>query len=420
MRLLHVCALGALTAAAVACSHDTSGTLVTPDPVAGLRYVNIVPDTSGLDFRVVDVVKDAPVTVNATFRTGGAPYGIATPFAPPYFAVLAGTREIRVFPNSSNPDVASQVVYDTTFTFVQGQNYTVYLYGYARGTPTPKLAMMITQDSVPSLSAGKWAMRVIDLAATIAGNPLGSTATQLDARVALDSSAAPGTAQWQGVGMGGVTGYIQFDTASVAANKTWLYRLALYGIGTSGSSPIASQAVPPGGTRGTATLEQIPGTTVAGSAFSAVIVPQSVAGSAAPQGGTPADVTTKIDSVTYAGSIVTFWRSITPASVANSTCATPVAPGVNQNDVIIVSGLGQAQYNGSHAVYSVTAGTGATNYPACNNATLAPSKFSYRITGAPTSPATGTAAYHVLNTAVDFTGPYVVFLTDQKPPRTTP
>src|SRR5262245_54783897 len=104
--------LAGASAAVVGCSHDTDGELVTPTVVAGLRYVNLVPDTGGMDIRVIDVVGDAPNTFNATFRTGGSPYGIATADLPPHTAVLAGTRQIRAFNSSTNTAVASQILLD--------------------------------------------------------------------------------------------------------------------------------------------------------------------------------------------------------------------------------------------------------------------------------------------------------------------
>lgn len=152
MRLLRLCAFGVIAAAAVACSNDTDGEVVTPDVLAGLRYVNLVADTGSLDFRVIDIVENAPNQVNATFRTGGAPQGFTTTILPWYQGVEAGARHIRVFRNSTDPAVASQVVFDTTYTFVAGQNYTFYLYGYARTGQTPAINALITADPPQTLT----------------------------------------------------------------------------------------------------------------------------------------------------------------------------------------------------------------------------------------------------------------------------
>ena len=70
MRIVRILAIG-LLAAGAACSRDNAGAIVTPDPVGGLRYVNLVSDTAAMDFRIIDIIGDAPNTVSATFRTGG-------------------------------------------------------------------------------------------------------------------------------------------------------------------------------------------------------------------------------------------------------------------------------------------------------------------------------------------------------------
>lgn len=274
MRLLQVCALGALVTA-VACGRDTGGTLQTPDPLAGLRYVNIVPDTGGLDFRVIDVVSNAPNTYNATFRTGGNPYGVSTAFLPPHFGVMAGTRQIRVFPNSSNPDVASQIVLDTTYTFVQGVNYTVYLYGYARTAGNPRVRALITVDTVPAPGATKIAMRVLNLIPTTAGAP--SPTGAVDLWLTTQATAAPfaGTATFGNVGFAGLTNYV--------ASQDTLATLKLSATATGTNTPVLFSANLPAGTIGTATNDPIPGSSIARTGFTAVLVPQSVAGSAAPQ-----------------------------------------------------------------------------------------------------------------------------------------
>jgi hypothetical protein len=275
MRLLHVCAVGALTAAAVGCSHDSSGIPVTADPVAGLRYINVVPDTGGLDFRITDVVENAPMTYNATFRTGGNPYGVSTSLLPPHFAVLAGTRHIRVFPTSTNPDVASQVVFETDYTFVAGEYYTVYLYGYARSTGNPRVNVLITHDSMATPAANKIGMRVLNLIPTTAGAP--SPTAAVDLWLTTQATAAPfaGTATFGNVGFTGLTNYVTtLDTGSV-------YKLSATATGT--NTPALFSANLSAGTAGTATNDPIPGSFIAGTGLTAVLVPQSVAGSAAPQ-----------------------------------------------------------------------------------------------------------------------------------------
>jgi hypothetical protein len=408
-----------LAATVVACSKDTDGTLLTPPPLAGLRYINVTPDTSGLDFRVVDIVGDAPNTVGATFRTGGAPYGVATAFLPPHFPVRAGTRTLRVFVTSTNVAVASQVVWEGTFDFVQGTNYTLYLYGYARTGSTPAVDALITTDN-PNPAAGKYSVRLLNLASTLAGNPAGSAPATVDARVTAVNSAAGGTADFTAVGLAAPSGYVDFDVTTGTAA-----RVSVQAPGTAG--PNLLQAFLPVGTAANpnnppGTQDPIPGTAVAGTGFTAVIVPRSVAGSAAPQ-TTPAAVSTNIDSLTRSNDTVTVWRAITLGN-GTTTCDVAVAAGAAANDIIHLTGMTAPELNGSHVVVSVTAGTNQTVVTtpafACTG-TATPSRFRVRVSGTPASPAAGTPTYRIVNSpAAEFGAPYVLFVIDRLPPRITP
>ena len=105
----------AVSVALVACHKTEQGVLQPIPPLAGLRYVNLVNDTGAVDFRIVNFIGDAPNAGEATFRTGGQPYGISTSFLPPHWPVEANRDvEVRVFMNGLDPAVASTVVFDTT------------------------------------------------------------------------------------------------------------------------------------------------------------------------------------------------------------------------------------------------------------------------------------------------------------------
>ncbi len=386
-RVSYLLLLGA-TAVFAACEHDTDGEPVTPTVVAGLRYVNLVPDTGGMDVRVVDIVGDAPNTFNATFRTGGAPYGVATTGLPLHTAVLAGTRSIRAFMSSSDITVATQQMLDFTYNFEANTNYTVYLYGYARSGSTPALQAVVVVDSQLTVAAGQVAVRLLNLAPTLAGNPAGSSATSVDARVSLVSAAISGAATFTGVGATGSTGYVSLPVTTAATGP---YRLAALAPSTTG--PNLFQALLPVGATGSSSTNPTPGTNVAGTVITAIIVPASVTGSAAPQGA-PSAVTTNIDSVTRSTDTVTVWRTITAGS--STTCASAVAAGAAATDILHVSGLTQTEYNGAHAVVSVTAGTSQTRYT------------EYRITlsggaaGSSYRLVFGTGATQVLTTLIDW------------------
>ena len=170
-------------AAGACASHDTSGTGVVLDSLAALRYMNLVADTTAVDFRIVDVVAYNTGQQAASFRTGGFVNGISLAGSTPaYYPILAGSHEIRVFLNGGSPSVSSQVLLDTTFTFASNTNYTFYLYGYANSPTngTPKLNARITADTaqnIPStcpatggapLATCTFSVRIVDLAPTMA------------------------------------------------------------------------------------------------------------------------------------------------------------------------------------------------------------------------------------------------------------
>ncbi len=279
MRLFRLSAFALIAAAATGCAGEPGGTLVTPDPVAGLRYVNLVADTGAMDFRVIDIVGDAPNQVQATFRTGGLPYGAASAGQLPlHQAVRAGTRSIRVFMNGTTPAVASTIMFDTTFTFEANNNYSLYLYGYARTGSTPRLNAVIVKDSVPALAAGKIGVRLLHMAPTLAPN----ANTNIDGYVVPTAAAAPlaGTATFANVAFNGLSSYAVLDTSLATG-----YKVAVTATGT--NTPILFQANMVAGTRGTSTTNPVPGTYVVNTAFTAVVVPQSVAGSQATSFTTP-------------------------------------------------------------------------------------------------------------------------------------
>lgn len=403
MRLKALLACGCVALAAGGCSKDTDGTITAQDPLAGVRYVNLVSDTGALDIRIIDIVGDAPNTVAATFRTGGAPNGVTNPIPtqPPHLPVRAGTRQIRVFLNGSTPSTASTIMLDTTVTFEANSNYTFFLTGFARTGSTPAMQAFVVKDSVPTIPAGRTALRVINLAPTLASsvNQPANLSSPLDVSVTASTGAVPvgGTPAFANLIYGAVSPYVMIDTT---ASATAVYRMTAAASGT--TTPVLFAGVLPSGTRGSATANPLAGTYVVGSAITAVIVPRTVAGSTAP-GGTAA--ITSIDSVIRSNDTVTVVR----------TLAAGTAAGVAANDVVTLSGLTQPEYNGAHIVISATAGTSS---PALR------ARFRFRISGTPVSPATGAPAFRVaasgINRALDFTTPGIIYLIDQQPPRTAP
>ena len=285
MNLFRVSAVFLLAGALGACTHDSTF-IIAPDSVAGLRYVNLVPDTGAMDFRIIDVVSNAPNQVGATFRTGGAPSGVPTTLLPPYQAVASGSRHIRVFMNGTTAAVASTVMFDTTFTFASNNNYTLFLYGYSRTGSTPKLAALITKDSVPAIPAGQYAVRVVHLAPVMGATLPGVTTATANVDVFVDTLTAAttpvGAATFANVQFGEVRPYVTkvARPAVGGANPVpaLAYRSAFSAQGT--FTPFVASSLP-AGVVGTSTTNPIAGYLTAGSAITVLLAPPSVAGSAA-------------------------------------------------------------------------------------------------------------------------------------------
>jgi hypothetical protein len=280
--------LGIAIAAAGCGGKEVGGELVTPNPVAGLRYVNIVPDTVAMDIRVVDVVGDAPNTFNASFRTGGLPYGVSITGLPVHTAVAAGTREIRAFLSSTNPAIATTVVLDTSFTFDANNNYTVYFWGYANpANGTPTVEAMLVKDTVPTLDTASVAYRVIHLAPTMAPT-LGAANVDVtfDTLALADAPTTGASSQRRAAFTNVVPGEVRpyqlvRRRLTVGAVPALNYRVAVAGNAT--PTVLAFSADVPNGATGTSTVNPVPGDLVSGTAITAILVPRSVAGTGAPQ-----------------------------------------------------------------------------------------------------------------------------------------
>ena len=460
--------LACIMGVALAACHDVKQGVLTPSPArAALRYVNLVPDTGAVDFRIIDIIGDAPVAGAATFRTGGQPFGVATNYLPPHFPVLVGERHIRVFPNSTDPAVASIILLDTTVTFNENVYYTFYLY---RGAP--KMQALITVDTLPA-PAGV-AFRVINLGGTVVGNA--------DVDIIARNATAPlaGTARFANVAPGTVTAYQNLAVSTAAATH---YRGVLSAPGSRGSFLVSTFA--PEGAVGTTTVNPIAGTAVAGTAISAVIVPPSISGSGAPTSGNPTansvnlltrstdtvliqtgyTVTTKnriqlgVFDTTYvihAGNatidtIIKFRRIADQAATAVGN-----VHGLAVGDQVNVAGATQPEYNGWHYVMQLADTTtclpadtvadvrrscavlaadtlrvliGDTAPPLARFYTsTARSRFRVRIgVTTPVTPATGTITYRKYPAGnqpqpglSNYTIPWILYMVDRKPALTGP
>ncbi len=250
------------TAVALGACHDDGVTHLTTPPLAGVRYINAVPDTFDFDIHPVDQVEWSASAQRLRFRDGTA-----------YQPMQADKpRHIRVFtqPGSDNdsvppsPEIVSQIIVDTTFKFEPGTNYTMLLTGSARaGT----VKFVIFTDT-PLADEGHIQLRAL--------NANGSGA--VDVYVTKGSGdPLPSSPTFAGVAPNTASNYAPpQDTGAVFARA--------FDAGT--TTPLrASQAGP----RSTFVSGERPaaGVNSPGSAFSIVFFPASVPGSFARQFTTP-------------------------------------------------------------------------------------------------------------------------------------
>jgi uncharacterized protein DUF4397 len=254
------CVLVAGVAASAACHADA----VTNSPVipmAAIHFVNAVPDTAKMDFRVVDIASNASL-FGAAFRTGNMFY----------IGIEAGTRHLRVFYDTSDVTIAQTVFSDTAFSVVANQNYTFVEAGYARSGSSPARAVLILADNALDPGAANVGFRVVHV-----GAGLGALDVNLTRHASDTLPTAPLVAN---LSYGGVGTYLAVRADTAAAESL---RVVVTAAGT--RAPALATLKLPTGVAGTPTLNPIAGARVVGSVLSVLVVPASVVGSPAPQGG---------------------------------------------------------------------------------------------------------------------------------------
>lgn len=260
MRRIFQLTVGLAAAGLLAACGDPDALVPTDDiPTAGVRFLHVVPDTGAMDFRFVDLVENS-AHYNMAFRSSTNFY---------YKNARAGQRHLRIFMSGQSQAVASTVVKDTVVTLEAGKRYTFLMMGYARTGSAPAAGLYVYEDD-PADPGANIAMRVIHAAATH-GN--------LDVRQYANGGTVPGAASWASVPPLSATAYI---TAAPGAKRINVQPAG--GGGTLFADALALQGVAASATND---IEAAPGTTVAGSAVSNIIVPRSVAGSGAPNLTTP-------------------------------------------------------------------------------------------------------------------------------------
>ncbi len=280
------------TGVVTACTTADEIIATTAIPTAGVRFIHAVPDTGAMDMRFVDFVesnahwgvafRNSPI-INPT-GANGVPASTLVQFK----NAKAGQRNFKIFMNGTTAAVASDEVIDTTVTLVAGKNYTALLWGYANPTG-------------PGRPAGAPAMRLYffeedaaDPTTQVALRVINAHTAALDVRYYPTTGAAPGTTLALGVASLTKSTYVTAAPAQIRYNVQpagggpvlFADRIALIGA--------AQVTVAPG------PIEALPGTTVAGSAVSAIVFPPSVTGTGAPQGAGSATVPNwTLPTITY-------------------------------------------------------------------------------------------------------------------------
>lgn len=262
-----------------ACKSTDQFTPTTPIPSAGVRFINAVPDTggaAGLDMRFVDIVED-----NAQFQIAFAnnpvtANGFTASTKIEFKSAKAGTRYFKIFLDDTLQAVASTVLNtttltidpasasilpnDTTMNIVAGKNYTVILWGNARGT-APAMRLTAFEDD-PADPGANVALRVIN-----------ATGVPIDVSAYPSAGTLPAAPTWANVAPLSVSTFI------TTAPGPYKYNVQPAGGGTA----LFADGTAMPGTASTVDIAATPGTTVAGSAVTAIVFPRTVAGSKAPQ-----------------------------------------------------------------------------------------------------------------------------------------
>jgi hypothetical protein len=247
MRLSRLVTLVIATVAFSACGSDGVTDPSLP-PLAGVRFINGLADSSSVDVRMIDQIANSFQGIQGlAFRSG-------TEHQP----VEAKARQIRVFPNSNVPAITSAFMVDTTITFAAGSRYTLLL---TRETPT-HVHLIVINDDAPAAAAGQIALRAVN-----------ASTGAIDAYVVTgptDAVAPPATAA--NIAAFGTSAYVSRAVGNAAVR-----------VAPAGSATVAASAAGP--VAGASPVGELPAAAVnnAGTAFSVYYFPRSVAGTSAPQ-----------------------------------------------------------------------------------------------------------------------------------------
>ncbi len=251
-----------------ACKSDPISRVVTPEVSAAIRWVNAIPDTVGMDYRVVDYPSNASEP-GLLFGASSGNWRI----------IPAGSHQVRAFfacpaailNTCSQTSIVSQVLDEATFSLEANKKYTILHYGFAKAGASPQKKLILIEDVVPTVPAGQVAIRVINAAPA-----LGSAISVYAALDTAAKGAATGSPAFATVAPGSVTSWINVPVAT-GLNS---YKITATAPGSTAAlvnffAPVGTAAV--AATPTTAPLDPVAGSRQAGSAFTIVIFGPRVA-----------------------------------------------------------------------------------------------------------------------------------------------
>jgi hypothetical protein len=256
MKVLRFGALCAATCVLAACSKDTGPTSPDKVPLAYSRFVNAIADSGAMDWRFVDVIANSPTAFGLAFRQTFPGAG--------YQATGVGARHLRLFQTSTDIVQTQKVLFDTTFTFVQGTHYTIIAAGNLRpGTGSPA-RLYVVEDGFTD-PGSSIAIRALNAGIVAAADVYAVSDTS--SKVELPSSPL-----LAGLGAFTASAYKTMSTGPLALRVT-----------PSASTSVLVNIFAPAGLPADKTnnLSAVGGTSQAGSALSAIFFPPAVAGSLA-------------------------------------------------------------------------------------------------------------------------------------------
>lgn len=226
----------------------------TVEPAALVRFVNAAPQPGVVDLRFIDQVESLPLFLEVGFgQNSGAGYQRVKP----------GTRHLRVFPNSTDPEVASTRLVDNPgFSLTANERVTLLLTQDGGSHQITRLADPATIERAP---AGQIAVKVLHAAA--------SQPVAVDVYVV----ATPVPADWRtnnahvftNVAYQSTTGYVNVPVLE----GTSLYHFIATPAGDNSTLLFNNAPDQPGATSTQATAGPLPGVRIPESVLTAVLVP---------------------------------------------------------------------------------------------------------------------------------------------------